>query len=83
MILQLYFARRFLASFLGVALSLAALIALIELMDGLSDMPDRPFSEVLGVVLLKMPWANYEILPLVVIAMLPAALTVIVCPLWL
>lgn len=67
MILQLYFARRFLASFLGVALSLAALIALIELMDELSNMPDQPFPEVLGIVLLKMPWANYEILPLVII----------------
>lgn len=67
MTLHLYFARRFLLSFLGVALSLAALIALIELLDELGDFPDRPFGDVLTLVLYKMPWANYEILPLVII----------------
>lgn len=67
MILHLYFARRFLLSFLGVALSLGVVLALIELMDSLGDFPNLPLGRVLGLVALEMPWANYEILPLVVI----------------
>jgi len=67
MILHAYLARRFALSFLGVALSLGVVLALIELMDTLGDFPDRPLIEVLHLVALEMPWSNYEILPLVVI----------------
>tara|TARA_Y100001933_G_scaffold254417_1_gene296025 strand:- start:114 stop:1256 length:1143 start_codon:yes stop_codon:yes gene_type:complete len=67
MILHLYFARRFLFSFLGVAVSLGTVLALIELMDALGDHPGLPLRQVMGLVALGMPWANYEILPLVVI----------------
>jgi lipopolysaccharide export system permease protein len=67
MILHLYFARRFLLSFLGVAVSLGIVMALIELVDVLDDHPNLPFGKVIGLVALGMPWANYEILPLVVI----------------
>jgi len=67
MILHAYLARRFALSFLGVAVSLGVVLALIELMDTLGDFPDRPLSDVLHLVALEMPWSNYEILPLVVI----------------
>lgn len=67
MILHYYLARRFLWSFLGVAIVLAVLMALINLVDELNDYPDLPFIKVLGVVALKMPEANYEVLPLVMI----------------
>jgi len=67
MILHLYFARRFLTAFAAVAAALAVLTAMIELMDELGDFPGQPFRNVLGIVLLKMPWSNYEILPLVMI----------------
>lgn len=67
MILHAYLARRFGLNFAGVAVALAVILALIELMDKLGDFPNRPFADVLGLVALKMPWANYEILPLVVI----------------
>ena len=67
MILHAYLARRFMLTFAGVAASLGVVLALIELMDKLGDFPNRPFGDVLGLVALKMPWANYEILPLVVI----------------
>ncbi|WP_294609782.1 LPS export ABC transporter permease LptG [Roseovarius sp.] len=67
MILHYYLARRFLWSFLGVAIVLSVLMALIDLVDELNDYPDLPFMKVLGVVALKMPEANYEVLPLVTI----------------
>jgi lipopolysaccharide export system permease protein len=67
MILHAYLARRFLLSFAAVAGALGVVLALIELMDKLGDFPDRPLRDVLGLVGLEMPWANYEILPLVVI----------------
>ncbi|MBC7163435.1 MAG: LPS export ABC transporter permease LptG [Roseovarius sp.] len=67
MILDFYFSRQFLVSVLGVALSLGIVMALIELMDALGDHPDLALGQVLGLVALEMPWANYEILPLVVI----------------
>ncbi|PKQ14178.1 MAG: LPS export ABC transporter permease LptG [Alphaproteobacteria bacterium HGW-Alphaproteobacteria-1] len=67
MILHIYFARRFVFSVLGVALSLGTVMALIELMDTLGDHPTLSLGQVLGLVALAMPWANYEILPLVVI----------------
>lgn len=67
MILHYYLARRFLWSFLGVAVVLAIFMALIDLVDELNDYPELPFVKVLGVVALKMPEANYEVLPLVMI----------------
>ena len=67
MILHAYLARRFVMTFAGVAIALGVVIALIELMDKLGDFPDRPVGDVLELVALEMPWANYEILPLVVI----------------
>jgi len=67
MTLHLYLARRFFMSFLGVAVSIAVLLIMIGLMDKLGDFPDRPFGDVLAVVLLDMPWELYDILPLFVI----------------
>lgn len=67
MILDAYFARRFVFSVLGVAVALGTVMALIELVNVLDDHPDLAFRQVLGLVALEMPWANYEILPLVVI----------------
>ncbi len=67
MTLHLYFARRFFMSFLGVAVSVAVLLIMIQLMDKLGDFPDRPFRDVLAVVLLEMPWEIYDILPLFII----------------
>lgn len=67
MILHLYFARKFLWTFLLIASVFVVLLTLIDLVDELQDFPDLPFNEVLGIVLLNLPHANYEILPLVVI----------------
>jgi lipopolysaccharide export system permease protein len=67
MILHYYIARRFFWSVLGVAVVLAVLMALIDLVDELNDYPHLPFVRVLGVVALKMPEANYEVLPLVMV----------------
>jgi lipopolysaccharide export system permease protein len=67
MILHAYFARRFVMTFAGVAVPLAVVVALIKLMNKLGDFPDRPLTDVLRIVALELPWANYEILPLVVI----------------
>jgi len=67
MILHAYLARRFAITFAGVAVPLAVVVALIKLMNKLGDFPDRPLTDVLHIVALEMPWANYEILPLVVI----------------
>ena len=67
MILHAYLARRFVFSFAGVAVALSVILALVELMDKLGNFPDRPFVDVLGLVALGVPWAIYEILPLVVI----------------
>ena len=67
MILHLYFARKFLWTFLLIAGVFLVLLALIDLVDELQDFPDLPFLDVLGIVLLNLPHANYEILPLVVI----------------
>jgi len=65
MTLQLYFARRFLVTFLATGLALAVLLGLIDLVDEISNFPDLPLRDVLALVLLNVPWANYEILPLV------------------
>lgn len=67
MILHSYFARKFLWSFVLIALIFSVLLLLIDLVEELQDFPDLPFSQVLGVVLLNLPHANYEILPLLVI----------------
>ncbi|MFN3208922.1 MAG: LPS export ABC transporter permease LptG [Roseovarius sp.] len=67
MILHYYFARKFLWTFSAIALVFMILLALIDLVDELQDFPNLPFTDVLGVVLLNVPHANYEILPLVVI----------------
>lgn len=67
MILHFYFARRFLWSFLTIFFVFVILLGLIDLVDELQDFPDLTFGEVLEVVLLNLPQANYEILPLIVI----------------
>lgn len=67
MILDLYLARKFLWSFLGVTGVFVLLTGLIELIDKLGDFPDLAFWDVLGIVLLNLPAANYEILPLLMI----------------
>ena len=67
MILHSYFARRFLWTFLGVFFVFVVLLALIDLVDELQDFPDLPFGDVVEIVLLNVPQANYEILPLVMI----------------
>ncbi|WP_297774288.1 LPS export ABC transporter permease LptG [uncultured Roseovarius sp.] len=67
MTLQLYFARRFFINFLGVTITLTVLLGLIDLVDELGDFPELPFGKVFGIVLLKLPEAYYEIIPLVMI----------------
>lgn len=67
MILHAYLARRFLWTFGLMFIVFAVLLGLIDLVDELQDTPDLPFANVLEVVLLKLPEANYEILPLVLI----------------
>ena len=67
MTLHLYFARRFLVTFLSIFIVFVILLGLIDLVDELQDFPDLSFGQVLEVVLLNLPHANYEILPLVVI----------------
>ena len=67
MILHYYFARKFLWTFLGISMVFVVLLALIDIVDELQDFPDLPFADVLEIVLLNIPHANYEILPLVLI----------------
>lgn len=67
MILHFYFARRFLLTFLSIFFVFVILLGLIDLVDELQDFPDLPFGSVLEVVLLNLPQANYEILPLIII----------------
>lgn len=67
MILHFYFARRFLWTFLSIFFVFVVLLGLIDLVDELQDFPDLAFGDVLEIVLLKLPEANYEILPLIVI----------------
>lgn len=67
MILQLYFARRFLTQFIWVTTALLIILGLIDLMDELGDSPNLRFGRVVGLVLLKLPEAYYELLPLVII----------------
>lgn len=67
MILHYYFARKFLWTFVLIATVFVILLMLIDLVDELQDFPNLPFWDVLGIVLLNVPHANYEILPLVII----------------
>ncbi|WP_120501604.1 LPS export ABC transporter permease LptG [Roseovarius sp. EL26] len=67
MILHFYFARKFLWTFLGIAGVFVVILALVDLVDELQDYPNLPFWDVFEVVLLNLPHANYEILPLVLI----------------
>ncbi|MFU1477078.1 LPS export ABC transporter permease LptG [Roseovarius sp. C7] len=67
MILHFYFARKFLWTLVGIAVVFSVLLGLIDLVDELQDFPDLPFFDVLEIVLLNLPHANYEILPLVMI----------------
>lgn len=67
MILHFYFARRFLWTFLSIFFVFVMLLGLIDLVDELQDFPDLPFGDVLEIVLLNLPHANYEILPLIII----------------
>lgn len=66
MILHLYFARRFFWTFAMIALIFMVLLGLIDLVGELQDFPDLPFWSVVEIVLLDLPNANYEILPLVI-----------------
>lgn len=67
MILHFYFARRFFWTFAGIFSVFAVLLALIDLIKELQDFPDLPFGNIVEIVLLNVPHANYEILPLVII----------------
>ena len=67
MILHFYFARKFFWTFALIALVFVVLLALIDLVDELQDFPNLPFTSVAEIVLLNVPHANYEILPLVMI----------------
>lgn len=67
MILHRYFARKFLSSTMLIFAIFVVLLALIDLVDKLQDLPMLSFREVLGIVLLKIPEDNYEILPLVIV----------------
>ncbi len=67
MILHSYFARKFFLTFLGLFLVFAVLLALINLVDDLHDFPDMGFARIVRLVLLKLPHAVYQILPLIVI----------------
>ena len=67
MTLHYYFARKFLWTFFGITMIFVVLLALVDLVDELQDFPDLPFLDVFEVVLLNLPHANYEILPLVLI----------------
>ncbi|WP_371224045.1 LPS export ABC transporter permease LptG [Roseovarius sp. 2305UL8-3] len=67
MILHFYFARKFFWTFTLIALVFVVLLGLIDLVDELQDFPELPFWSVAEIVLLNLPHANYEILPLVMI----------------
>ena len=67
MILHYYFAKKFFWTFAMIALVFVILLGLIDLVDELQDFPELPFLSVLEIVILNLPHANYEILPLVLI----------------
>ena len=67
MILHLYFARKFLTAFLGLALVLFCFIALVDVIDLLRDFADADvsFGQILALMLLKSPGTVDQILPLI------------------
>ena len=67
MTLHWYFARKFLWTYLGITAVFVVILGLIDMVDELQDFPDLPVWDVAEVVLLNLPHANYEILPLVII----------------
>lgn len=67
MILHFYFARKFFWTFALIAFVFVVILAFVDVADEVQDWPELPFSSVLGIVALKIPAANYEILPLVMI----------------
>ncbi|MFK7937753.1 MAG: LPS export ABC transporter permease LptG [Roseovarius sp.] len=67
MILHLYFARKFFWTFALIMLVFVIILALVDIADEVQDFPDLPFTAILEIVLLNMPSANYEIMPLVMI----------------
>ncbi len=67
MTLHYYFARKFLWTYLGITGIFVVILGLIDMVDELQDFPDLPVWEVVQIVLLNLPHANYEILPLVMI----------------
>ena len=69
MILHLYFARRFLMSFLTITVLLFSLIAIVDLIDLLRDFAeaDVSFAQVAGLMLMKSPGTVNQILPLIVL----------------
>ena len=67
MLLHKYFAIKFTWMFLGVSTLFALLLAMIDLIEEMRNPTDMLFGEMLKIVLLNAPAANYQILPLVVI----------------
>ncbi|HEY9039372.1 MAG TPA: LPS export ABC transporter permease LptG [Roseovarius sp.] len=67
MTLHYYFARKFLWTYLGLTAIFVVILGLIDMVDELQDFPELAIWEVAEVVLLNLPHANYEILPLVMI----------------
>ncbi|MFX0540402.1 LPS export ABC transporter permease LptG [Roseovarius sp. S4756] len=67
MTLHWYFARKFLWTYLGITAIFVVILGLIDMVDELQDFPDLSVWDVAEVVLLNLPHANYEILPLVII----------------
>ena len=67
MILHKYFAIKFMWSFLGVFALFELLLAMIDFIEEMRKPTNMPFGEMLEIVLLNAPAANYQILPLVVI----------------
>lgn len=69
MILHLYFARRFAASFMMLTIVLFSLVALVDLVDQTRSFGDRgvSFGQIVGLTLLNVPETVNEILPLIMI----------------
>lgn len=69
MILHLYFARRFVVTFLGVLGAFAAMLGLIDLIEQIRRYGGEGlgFGEIVTLTLLSLPSALYRILPLVMI----------------
>ncbi|UWP99604.1 LPS export ABC transporter permease LptG [Aliiroseovarius crassostreae] len=67
--LHLYFARRFLFSFVTMLVVLGLVFVLLDMVEGMRkfDASQVGFTEVLGLTLLNMPMWMYRILPLVTI----------------